>query len=139
MPGDVDVVAQQQAAAAKSAAECLLQVLGGTHIYVRVPRSFSGAGDAAQLGLAGAASEDVELAPVVILANSKPGDAQRKELLVPAGALLRAREISDPLAGRQFFEAAIGVVVGTRLLRIVSIDHEEIGGEAFLYRVQLAQ
>lgn len=128
---DLDVVEVQKSNIAKSAAETLLRALGGTHIYVRVPLTFVSAGDAAQLGQAGTASEDVLLAPVVVLAK----DATKKELLISAGALLRAREIRDAKAAKNFFESAIGVVLGTRLLRVVSVEHEEIGGEAFLYRV----
>jgi hypothetical protein len=131
MATDLDVVEVQKSNIAKSAAETLLKVLGGTHIYVRVPLAFVNAGDAAQLGQAGAASEDVLLAPVVVLAK----DATKKELLISAGALLRAREIRDAKAARDFFESAIGVVLGTQLLRMVSVEHEEIGGEAFLYRL----
>jgi hypothetical protein len=137
MATDLDVVEVQKSNIAKSAAETLLRLFnmngGGTHIYVRVPLAFVNAGDAAQLGLAGTASEDVLLAPCVIL--SKVNDAAKKELLISSGALLRAREIRDAKAARDFFESAIGVVLGTQLLRIVSVEHEEIGGEAFLYRV----
>ena len=131
MATDLDVVEVQKSNVAKAAAETLLRALGGTHIYVRVPLTFADPGDAAQLGLAGAASEDVRLAPVVALAK----DAMKKELLISAGALLRAREIRDAKAARDFFESAIGVVFGSQLLRVVSVEHEEIGGEAFLYRV----
>lgn len=134
MATDLDVVEVQKSNIAKSAAETLLKVLGGTHIYVRVPLAFVNAGDAAQLGQAGAASEDVLLAPVAVLAK----DPTKKELLISAGALLRAREIRDSKAARDFFESAIGVVLGTQLLRVVSVGHEEIGGEAFLYRVVVA-
>lgn len=131
MATDLDVVEVQKSNIAKSAAETLLRALGGTHIYVRVPLAFVNGGDAAQLGQAGAASEDVLLAPAVVLAK----DATKKELLISAGALLRAREICDAKAARDFFESAIGVVLGTQLMRVVSVEHEEIGGEAFLYRV----
>jgi hypothetical protein len=136
MATDLDVVDVQKLNIAKSAAETLLRALGGIHIYVRVPLAFVNAGDAAQLGQAGAASEDVLLAPVVVL--TKVNDAAKKELLISAGALLRAREIHDAKAAKDFFESAIGVVLGTQLLRIVSVEHEEIGGEAFLYRVVVA-
>jgi hypothetical protein len=98
---------------------------------VRVPLTFVNAGDAAQLGLAGPASEDVLLAPVIVLAK----DATKKELLISAGALLRVREIRDAKAARDFFELAIGVVLGAQFMRVVSVEYEEIGGEAFLYRV----
>ncbi len=137
MVTDLDVIEVQKSDtlrfAAKSAAETLLRALGGTHIYVRVPLAFVNAGDAAQLGQSGAASVDVLLAPVVVL--NKANDAARKELLISAGALLRAREIRDAKAARDFFESAIAVVLGTQLLRVVSLEHEEIGGEACLYRV----
>ena len=86
MATDRDVIEAQKSNIAKSAAETLLGALGGTHIYVRVPLAFVNAGDAAQLGQAGAASEDVRLAPVVVLAK----DTTKKELLISAGALLRA-------------------------------------------------
>jgi hypothetical protein len=131
IPTDLDVVEAQKSNVAKSAAETLLRALGGTHIYVRVPLAFANSGDAAQLGLAGAASEDVRLAPVVVLAK----DATKKELLISAGALVRAREIRDTKAARDFFESAIAVVLGTQLMRVVSVEYEEIGGEAFLYRL----
>ena len=131
IPTDQDVVEAQKSNVAKSAAETLLRALGGTHIYVRVPLTFTDPGDAAQLGLTGAASEDVRLGPVVVLAK----DPMKKELLISAGALLRAREIREAKAARDFFESAIGVVLGTQLLRVVSVEYEEIGGEAFLYRV----
>jgi hypothetical protein len=128
---DLEFAERQKSNAAKAAAETLIRVLGGTHIYVRVPLVFDGAGNAAQLGKSAAASEDVKLCPAVVLAKK----AREKELLVPAGALLRAKEITEPVAAKQFFEAAIGVVVGTQLLRVVSVEWEEIGGEAFLYRI----
>ena len=133
MATDLDVIEVQKSNIAKSAAETLLKALGGTHIYVRVPLAFVNAGDASQLGLAGTASEDVLLAPVVVL--TKQTDGTKKELLISSGALLRAREIRDEKAAKDFFESAICVVLGTQLLRIVSVEHEEIGGEAFLYRV----
>jgi hypothetical protein len=121
----MDFAAQQKCSVAKSATETLLRVLGGTHIYVRVPLAFAEAGDDAQLGKAGAASEDVELAPVVVLARAN----RQKELLIPASSLA---EIGSP---REFFESAIGVVLAKQLMRVVSVEHEEVGGEAFLYRV----
>ena len=133
MATDLDVIEVQKSNIAKSAAETLLKALGGTHIYVRVPLAFVNAGDASQLGLAGTASEDVLLAPVVVL--TKQTEGTKKELLISSGALLRAREIRDAKAAKDFFESAICVVLGTQLLRIVSVEHEEIGGEAFLYRV----
>jgi hypothetical protein len=131
--GDLDFAAEQRSSVAKSAAETLLRVLGGTHIYVRVPLPLATPGDAGQLGLAGVGSEDVQLAPVVVLARSN--DAKKKELLISAGALLRAREIRDAVTARQFLESAIGVVLNGELLRVIDVEHEEIGGEPFLYRV----
>lgn len=129
--GDLDERPPQRSAVAKQAAESLLKLLGGAHIYVRVPLTFADAGDAAQLGKSGAASEDVEFSPCVVLARA----TGQKELLLAASALLRAREITDALAAKQFFESAIGVVIGTQLLRVLSVEWEETGGEAFLYRI----
>ena len=132
LAGDLDAIEQQKSVVAKQAAETLLRLLGGTHIYVRCPLTFAETGDAAQLGKTGAASEDVELAPCVVMSGAK----QQKELLITAGALLRERQIAEPIAAKQFFESAVGVVVGGQLLRVVSVEWEELGGEAFLYRVR---
>jgi hypothetical protein len=126
--GDLDFAEQQKSNVAKSATETLLRVLGGTHIYVRVPVALAEAGDGAQLGKAGAASEDVELAPVVVIARAD----RQKELLISAGALI---DVASP---REFLESAIGVVLGTQLMRVASVQCEEIGGEPFLYRVVVA-
>lgn len=136
MATDLDVAELQKSNIAKSAAETLLRAMGGTYIYVRVPLMFVNTGDAAQLGLAGAASEDVLLAPCIVL--SKLNDAAKKELLISAGALLRAREIRDAKAAKDFFESAICIVLGSRLVRVASISFEEIGGEPFLYRVEVS-
>jgi len=129
--GDLDAVELQKSAVARQAAETLLRLLGGTHIYVRVPLTFADTSDAAQLGKSDAASEDVELAPCVVMSAAE----QQKELLITADALLRAKQIANATAAKQFFESAIGVVMGNQLLRVVSVEWEEMGGEAFLYRV----
>ena len=141
MPGDITLPQVQRGLAAQRAAEALLRTLGGSSVLVRVP-TLGVAGDAAQLGLAGAATEDVQLQPVVVrnaLVNAAILERQRRELLVPASALVSAREIHEASAAREFFESAVGIFVDDRLLRVVSVFAEDFGGVPYLYRIVVSE
>jgi hypothetical protein len=141
MPGDLHTYQAWRAQAAVRAADALLRMLGGTTAYVRSPAALA-AGDAAQLGLAGVVTEDVELSPVVVRSATRtPGDVrdgQHKELLIPASTLERVREIRDVAAAKEFFAVALGVVLAGRLLRVDSFAAEEFSGVPYLYRVSVS-
>lgn len=141
MPGDITLPQIQRGLAAQRAAEALLRTLGGSSVLVRVP-ALGVAGDASQLGLAGTATEDVLLQPVLVR-NAPPTAAnlerQRRELLAPASALAAAREIQDAESARDFFESALGILVDGHLLRVVSVFADDFGGVPYLYRIVVSE
>lgn len=122
-------------AAAVRAAEALLRTLGGDEVVFRVPSATANPGDSVQLGLAGTATEDVSLAPVVV----QQGKSGELELLISAASLARSREINKASEALAFFESALGVVVRERLMRVVSVKAEQLGGVAYLYSVKVAE
>src|SRR5262249_39223292 len=117
--------------------------LGGATVFVRIPKILVAPGDAGQIGLSGAAAEDVELRNVVVrnaaLNNKQERNRSRTELLVSATVLAQAKEIADSAAAKEFFLSAVGVIVGQKLLRIESFSAEEFGGRPYLYRVILIE
>jgi hypothetical protein len=125
-----------RAPAASRAAEALLRTLGGTSIYLRTPMA-AAAGDAGQLGIAGATTQDIALAPVVV--RHSGSSATRRELLVPASALARACDIQDTAAAQEFFSAALGIVLRGTLLRVEAFAAEELDGAPYLYRVVVCE
>lgn len=128
-------------AAAVRAAEALLRTLGGDEVVFRVPSATANPGDAAQLGLAATATEDVALAPVVVQqarSLSRPNHSGELELLISAASLAQAREITKVSDALAFFGSALGVVVRERLMRVVSVKAEQLGGVAYLYIVKVS-
>jgi hypothetical protein len=121
------------------AAEALLRTLGGDEVVFRVPASTANSGDSAQLGLAGAATEDVAIGPVVVQnSRSSPNQAGELELLISAASLAKSREITKTSDALTFFESALGVVVREQLMRVVSVKAEQLGGVAYLYSVKVS-
>ena len=135
MAGDQTFSDVSRGFAAVRAAEALLRTLGGCTISVRVPVNV--AGNAGKFGLAGAATEDVALSPVVIrsVKGQAKGARGRVELLISAASLATAKEINDAAGSEAFFDSALGVVHDTVLKRIVSFSVDDFGGMPYLYRV----
>jgi hypothetical protein len=109
-------------------------------VWVRIPVSITTRADAAQLGLAATATEDVALSPVVArhLQNTK-GSLKKIELLISAASLSRAKEINDAKSAEEFFDSALGVIYSGALLRIESVLVDEFGGVPYLYRVAVSE
>ncbi len=122
--------------AAVRAAEALLRTLGGGAVVVRIRFPLEATGNNLELGIAGAATEDVTLSPVVVRNFSAQ---QGTELLISAATLARAREIQDAATAREFFSGAVGVVVEERLLRILFVQVDELAGTPYLYRVKVGE
>ena len=137
MPGDQTASDVSRGFAAVRAAEALLRTLGGSTISVRVPLGVVAGGNANELGLAGAATEDVSLSPVVARrARAQAKNTRgRVELLISATSLATAKNISDAAASEAFFDSALGVIHDGILKRIVSFAVEDFGGMPYLYRV----
>lgn len=136
MPGDQSFSEVSRGFAAVRAAEALLRTLGGCAISVRVPVGIGGTGNAGEFGLAGAATEDVTLSPVVV--RRTRGQVKnirgRVELLISAASLASAKEINDA-ASEAFFDSALGVIHEGVLKCIVSFSVDDFGGMPYLYRV----
>jgi hypothetical protein len=140
MPGDQSLSQVSRGLAAVRAAEALIRTLGGCTVWVRIPVSITTRADAAQLGLAATATEDVALSPVVArhLQNTK-GSLKKIELLISAASLSRAKEINDAKSAEEFFDSALGVIYSGALLRIESVLVDEFGGVPYLYRVAVSE
>jgi hypothetical protein len=141
MPGDQTFSDVSRGFAAVRAADALLRTLGGATISVRVPLGVVADGSANELGLAGAATEDVALSPVVVrrATGARLGQTKnvrgRVELLISATSLATAKDIIDAAASEAFFDSALGVIHDGILKRIVSFAVEDFGGMPYLYRV----
>ena len=141
MAGDQNFSGVSRGFAAVRAAEALLRTLGGCTIAVRIPLNVVAAGNAGEFGLAGAATEDIALSPVVV--RSVRGRAKqirgRVELLISASSLASAKQINDAAGSEAFFGSALGVVHDGQLKRIVSFSVDDFGGIPYLYRVVVQQ
>jgi hypothetical protein len=137
MSGDQTFSDVSRGFAAVRAADALLRTLGGSTISVRVPLGVVAGGTGNELGLAGAATEDVSLSPVVVRrARAQAKNARgRVELLISATSLATAKDITDATSSEAFFDAALGVIHDGILKRILSFAVEDFGGMPYLYRV----
>ena len=92
-----------------------------------------------QLGLAVPEFQDVELAPVVLLAASKgkAGASATRALLVSATVVNRLVGSLGFSAASVLFARAYGVLVDDVLLEVVAVTEQETGGVPYLYRVTL--
>ena len=136
MPAESQTTSGMRATAASRAAEVLMRTLGGTRVYLRTPMA-AAAGDAGQLGIAGATTQDIALAPVVV--RNVGSSPTRRELLIPASALARAWDIQDRAAAQELFSAALGIGLRGTLLRVESFAAEELDGPPYLYRVVVCE
>jgi hypothetical protein len=119
------------------AADAMLRALGGQEITLLFPAIPLPDDPAAQLGLADPGVEEVKLAPVIL--RNLPfngGETRRRiEFLMPAQAIAEKMEVRQAATAQAFFEAALGIVHESLLLRIEKISAEFFAGTAYLYRV----
>jgi hypothetical protein len=99
-----DLAIPVRSLAAQRAAEALVRALGAGTVHVRVLLATVEPGDASQLGISGAATEDVQLSPVVLrqLSSQSKRDRARYELLFTPATLARARELGSTEAALEF-------------------------------------
>ncbi len=115
------------------AAEAMLRALGGEEVVLR----FRGArvtDDAAanpRLGLAASVSDDVALSPVVIRA----GVDKTVEFVISSRSIQEQIELRQTGTAKALFDAALGFVKDDRVLTIVDVSAELLGGTAYLYRI----
>jgi hypothetical protein len=130
-------------------AEALLRTLGGGEVVLRFARVPEG--DAGQLGLTDALSEDVSLSPVVVrpiparrmsesLSSAAPLREQLTiELLFSAATVAAMVEDRQSGSAQALFDAATGVLHQGTLLRIISVECEYFGATPCLYRVRAVE
>ena len=139
MATNPSTVPSDRGLAAARAAEGMLRALGGGPLTLRVPIPLSLGGDSSELGIAGAANEDVVLEPAV-MRHPRLRSGQRTttaEVVISAATFSRARDLGDAESIRSFLESAVGFVIHQRVRRILGIVIDEFGGEPYLCRIRL--
>jgi hypothetical protein len=119
--------------AAVRAADTLLRTAGRT-VMLRLPAPAVPGDPTEQLGLAMPEFQEVELAPVVVLAGKTPGSEQ---LLVSATAVNAIVGSLGYSAARVLFAGAFGIVLDGVLLQVEAVAESEINGIVYLYRLTL--
>ena len=115
-------------------ADTLLRACGGRAVQLRMPAPGVPGDASEQLGLAVPEFQDVDLAPVVVLASNAKGT---RALLVSAtavGALAGSLAFS---AASVLFQTACGVLLDGVLFEVSSVVESESRGVPYMYRVTL--
>lgn len=138
-------------------ADSLLRAFGSASVSLRFPGLPSGSADAAQLGLAAIATEDITISPAVVRPRAQAATAnqQQYELLLSATAIEEIRDQRGYTSDAALFNAALGAVVNLHasgptsspaqaasagvLLRITSFSTELVGSTAVLHRVMVQE
>lgn len=118
------------------AADSLLRTLGPTEVTMLLPLSVEQ--EKADLGLATPMVEQVLLSPVVVrnLSTGEPGRL-RLELLFSASTVAAQAELHSLEPPGALFDVALGIMYGSKLLRIESVGYDSFAGTPYLYRVTL--
>jgi|GEM_PF-6407118 len=135
MPEYFDAVASTLGATTARAAEALLHALGDGGITLRVPLPIAGTNS--DLGLGAPMTEDVQLAPAVLQIVKPEDDGRtRYEAAIAAHAVEQQVEVRNLPDAQAFFDSALGIVAGGKLLRIINATPHACGARVFLYRLQ---
>ena len=121
--------------AVMQAAEAMLRALGGVEITVLFPGTAAASSLEPGLGLQDPSVDEIVIAPVCSVGTGMKGEHVQTEFVLAASAIddLMATRGSD--SAETFFESALGIVSGGKLLRVVSVTPETYAGTAYLYRV----
>jgi len=116
------------------AADTLLRSSGGRVVQLRLPAPGTPGDATEQLGLAVPQFQDVDLAPVVVLAANQKGT---RTLLISATAVNALVGSLGYSAASVLFEVAYGVLLDGVLLEVLSLTESEARGVPYLYRLTL--
>lgn len=121
--------------------DSLLRAFGSPSVALRFPGLPSGSSDAAQLGLAAIATEDVTITPSVVRPKGQAAtaNAQQYELLLSATAVAELRDQRGFASDAALFNAALGAVINGVLLRITGFSTEMIGATPVLHRLVVSE
>src|SRR3954468_9753693 len=135
MPESFDAVSSTLGASTVRAAESLLRALGDGGITLRLPLPIAATN--ADLGLSAPLTEDVQLSPAILqLVKPEEDGRTRYEVAIAAAAVEHQVEVRNLEDANAFFDSALGIVAGGRLLRIINATPHACGGRVFLYRLQ---
>jgi hypothetical protein len=135
MADELDLVSSTLGATTARAAEALLRSLGDGAVILRLPLPMSLPNS--DLGLATPLVEDVELAPAVLQVVRPDDDGtSRYEVAIAASAAEGEAAKRNFETTDDFFAAALGIVFGEKLLRIVNATPHACGATVYLYRLQ---
>ena len=92
---------------------------------------------ALSLGLSAPLTEDVQLAPAVLQIVKPEDDGRtRYEAVIASHAVEQQVEVRNLEDANAFFDSALGIVVGGKLIRIINATPHACGTRVFLYRLQ---
>jgi hypothetical protein len=131
-----ETLSQARAALAGRTAKALLQSLGASSVTLRFAVPSAG-GDARQLGLATAQTEDAEIGPALL--RTAEGEGPESELLLAGDTVRAEMERRNEMSVEALLKRVCGVVREDRLLRLVSYSAENFQGVDYLYRLRLAE
>ena len=117
---------------ARRAAQALVQSVGTNVVALRMPVA-AGATDADELGGVASAWTEVVLAPVLVRSANKSA-----AVLVSAEVLHTALSLEDAQAVKRALQDCEGVSVFGEWMFVRGVEAREVGGEPYLYRIDLA-
>jgi hypothetical protein len=130
------ITTDARARALARAAESMLRALGGGEVAVRCPVAPAGSSANAELGMDGPVTQDFTVWPVVVRACvARVSDPRQRFELLFAPSTLTAYLADRGQDAQAFFEAALGIVHGEKLLYIESMTTDMLAGTPYLYRV----
>lgn len=112
------------------AADALLRTLGGEALALRVPMTLVASGP----GLVNP-TQDVDCSPAIVRQTRNTSQAPQYEVVLSGATVQRLVESLNAADADELFASALGVVRNGDLLRIASVTTDDIGGEAYLYRL----
>jgi hypothetical protein len=112
------------------AADALLRTLGGESLALRVPLALVATGP----GLVNSV-QDVECGPAIVRQTGNTPESRQYEVVLSGATVQRLVESLNTADADELFASALGIVRNGVLLRIASVSTDDIGGEAYLYRL----
>jgi len=116
--------------------DALLRSLGGTTVTFLFPISVGG-GSLSELGAAGQTAQQVAFAPALVTSQPAPGDGSkiRLEVVLPISSVNPVLDSMQVATGLELFEASLGMLYESRLLRVRSVVTEYFAESAYLFKV----
>ena len=133
------MAAWQRQPALVRAVNAMMRALGGAPVKLRIAAA-SDAGTQRELGIAAAAYEETELAPVLVRTvtadkNVRPTATTQIEVLVASSAVEALIPAFGATDGESFLEMVRQIVYGDLVFAVTQVSAERFAGVAYMYRV----